>query len=87
VGANRAKVVYESIEYGVLSIGRGTIPGGGKMLNSKGDQVVRSVIDSVICHRSSPLLFNSALNSVLNAVLHSALFLALPLLASGPPVL
>jgi hypothetical protein len=41
-GANaeepRAKVAYESIEYGVLSIGRGTISGGGKILNSMGDR-------------------------------------------------
>jgi hypothetical protein len=50
-GANRpaayAKVVYESIEYGVSSIGRGTISGGGwqprvaggrKILNSRRDR-------------------------------------------------
>jgi aerobic C4-dicarboxylate transport protein len=49
-----------------------------------------SVIDSVIRHRLSRLLFNSALYSVLNAVLHPVLLSAsppFPLLASGPPVL
>jgi hypothetical protein len=85
-GANaavpRAKVAYESIEYGVWSIGRGIISGGRsqpqvaggrKILNSRGNRIVRSVIDSVLCHRPSHLLFNSALHPVLNAVLHSAL--------------
>ena len=47
VAGVRAKVAYESIEYGVLSIGRGIISGGGwqpqvagggMMLNSRGDR-------------------------------------------------
>jgi hypothetical protein len=50
------------------------VAGGGKMLNSRGNRIVRSVIDSVLCHRPSHLLFNSALHSVLNAVIDSALY-------------
>jgi len=46
---------------------------GGKILNSRGVRIVRSVIDSVLCHRPSHLLLNSALYSVLYAVIDSAL--------------
>jgi hypothetical protein len=49
----------------------GRDPGPGRIEN-------QSVIDSVIRHRLSHLLFNSALHSVLNAVLHSVLLSASP---------